>query len=50
MLKAGIDARTAADILGHSKASITLDMYAASTPEWRRAGVEVMASLLEEVG
>lgn len=45
-LEAGADARTVADIAGHSSVTITLGVYAHSRPDGRRAAVRAVADLL----
>jgi site-specific recombinase XerD len=46
LLGAGIDVKTVADLLGHSKPSTTLDTYAASIPSLSERATATMGRLL----
>ena len=46
LLDGGSSPREVADILGHSSPMVTMEIYAASVPESRRAAIERAASLL----
>jgi len=47
MLAAGIDARNAADVLGHANPSLTLQVYAHATADRQRQAAEVLGRVLE---
>lgn len=48
LIAAGEDPRTVADRLGHSRASTTVDMYAASVPEKGRAAADLLEQILTD--
>lgn len=48
LINAGVDPRTVADLLGHTKAATTLNMYAHKVRESDRAAVEILAKLRKE--
>lgn len=48
LIAAGVDVRTVAERLGHSRASTTLDMYAAPVSEMGRAAADVLDSILRQ--
>lgn len=48
LIGAGVDVRTVADRLGHSRTSTTLDMYAAPIPETGRKAAQLLEQLLRD--
>ena len=45
-LAAGIDARNAADVLGHANPSLTLSVYAHATADRQQRAAEVLGRVL----
>lgn len=48
LIAAGVDVRTVADRLGHSRASTTLDMYAAPVSEMGRTAADLLERIMTE--
>jgi integrase len=48
LIAAGVDARTVADRLGHSRPSTTLDMYAAPVSEMGRTAADLLERIIDD--
>lgn len=48
LLRAGVDAKTLASLMGHSSVAMTLNVYASTDPQARAAAGAIVANLMSQ--